>query len=40
MDLLMAIKQELGKLTFGFDIGIASGGWKALRQTRIVDLRG
>src|SRR5258706_408067 len=34
----MAIKHELGPLTFGFDIGIASVGWAVLCPTRIVDL--
>ncbi len=34
----MAIKHELGPLTFGFDIGIASVGWAVLAETRIVDL--
>ena len=27
-----------GKLTFGFDIGIASVGWAVLSEYRIVDL--
>ncbi|MCC7068820.1 MAG: type II CRISPR RNA-guided endonuclease Cas9 [Burkholderiales bacterium] len=30
--------ESLGPLTFGFDIGIASVGWAALSDTRIVDL--
>lgn len=34
----MQIKQNLGSLTFGFDIGIASVGWAVLNETRIVDL--
>ena len=34
----MASKHELGPLTFGFDIGIASVGWAVLAKTRIVDL--
>lgn len=34
----MAIKHEMGPLTFGFDIGIASVGWAVLAETRIVDL--
>jgi CRISPR-associated endonuclease Csn1 len=36
----MAGKSEidLGPLTFGFDIGIASVGWAVLSETRIVDL--
>lgn len=34
----MADKNELGPLTFGFDIGIASVGWAVLCPTRIVDL--
>ena len=34
----MASKHELGPLTFGFDIGIASVGWAVLGETRIVDL--
>ena len=29
---------NLGNLTFGFDIGIASVGWAVLNETRIVDL--
>ena len=29
---------NLGSLTFGFDIGIASVGWAVLNQTRIVAL--
>ena len=29
---------DLGSLTFGFDIGIASVGWAVLNQTRIVDV--
>jgi CRISPR-associated endonuclease Csn1 len=31
-------KKNLGPLTFGFDIGIASVGWAVLSPTRIVDL--
>lgn len=31
-------KQNLDKLTFGFDIGIASVGWAVLNEKRIVDL--
>ena len=31
-------QQNLGPLTFGFDIGIASVGWCVLGETRIVDL--
>lgn len=31
-------KQNFGKLTFGFDIGIASVGWAVLNEKRIVDL--
>lgn len=34
----MQSKQNLGSLTFGFDIGIASVGWAVLSETRIVDL--
>lgn len=34
----MQIKNNLGKLTFGFDIGIASVGWAVLNESRIVDL--
>ena len=34
----MPSKHELGPLTFGFDIGIASVGWAVLNATRIVDL--
>ena len=34
----MQSKQNLGQLTFGFDIGIASVGWAVLNETRIVDL--
>ena len=34
----MKNKQNFGKLTFGFDIGIASVGWAVLNETRIVDL--
>lgn len=34
----MQIKHNLGKLIFGFDIGIASVGWAVLGETRIVDL--
>ena len=34
----MPSKHELGPLTFGFDIGIASVGWAVLTETRIVDL--
>lgn len=34
----MPSKHELGPLTFGFDIGIASVGWAVLGQTQIVDL--
>jgi CRISPR-associated endonuclease Csn1 len=34
----MQSKQNLGQLTFGFDIGIASVGWAVLGETRIVDL--
>ena len=34
----MASKHELGSLTFGFDIGIASVGWAVLSPIRIVDL--
>ena len=35
----MASKQEnLGALTFGLDIGIASVGWAVLSENRIVDL--
>jgi CRISPR-associated endonuclease Csn1 len=34
----MQSKQNLGQLTFGFDIGIASVGWAVLAETRIVDL--
>ena len=34
----MQSKQNLGQLTFGFDIGIASVGWAVLSETRIVDL--
>lgn len=30
--------EELGPLTFGFDIGIASVGWAVLSEKRIVDL--
>ncbi|OHC70876.1 MAG: type II CRISPR RNA-guided endonuclease Cas9 [Rhodocyclales bacterium RIFCSPLOWO2_02_FULL_63_24] len=30
--------KDFGSLTFGFDIGIASVGWCALNETRIVDL--
>lgn len=30
--------QNLGPLTFGFDIGIASVGWAVLSENRIVDL--
>ena len=29
---------NLGNITFGFDIGIASVGWAVLNETRIVDL--
>jgi CRISPR-associated endonuclease Csn1 len=31
-------KENLGLLTFGFDIGIASVGWAVLNETRIVAL--
>lgn len=31
-------KRNFGKLTFGFDIGIASVGWAVLNENRIVDL--
>ena len=34
----MQSKHNLGQLTFGFDIGIASVGWAVLNETRIVDL--
>lgn len=34
----MNSNQNLGNLTFGFDIGIASVGWAVLNETRIVDL--
>lgn len=35
----MSSKQEnLGALTFGFDIGIASVGWAVLGENRIIDL--
>jgi len=34
----MQSKQNLGNLTFGFDIGIASVGWAVLNEHRIVDL--
>ena len=34
----MTSKHELGPLTFGFDIGIASVGWAVLNKTLIVDL--
>lgn len=34
----MQSKQNLGALTFGFDIGIASVGWAVLSESRIVDL--
>src|SRR3989338_5349760 len=35
----MTSKQEnLGALTFGLDIGIASVGWAVLNEKRIVDL--
>lgn len=34
----MASKHELGPLTFGFDIGIASVGWAVHSNARIVDL--
>ncbi len=34
----MNSNNNLGKLTFGFDIGIASVGWAVLNETRIVDL--
>ena len=30
--------KDLGALTFGLDIGIASVGWAVLRENRIVDL--
>jgi CRISPR-associated endonuclease Csn1 len=35
---IMQSKGNLGNLTFGFDIGIASVGWAVLNETRIVDL--
>lgn len=31
-------QEALGKLTFGFDIGIASVGWAVLNETRVVAL--
>ena len=34
----MQSKQNLGNLTFGFDIGIASVGWAVLNEKRIVDM--
>ncbi len=34
----MQSKQNFGRLTFGFDIGIASVGWAVLNEKRIVDL--
>jgi CRISPR-associated endonuclease Csn1 len=34
----MQSKQNLGALTLGFDIGIASVGWAVLSEQRIVDL--
>ncbi len=34
----MADKNDLGPLTFGFDIGIASVGWAVINDKRIVDL--
>lgn len=34
----MNSNKNFGKLTFGFDIGIASVGWAVLNETRIVDL--
>jgi CRISPR-associated endonuclease Csn1 len=34
----MQSKHNFGKLTFGFDIGIASVGWAVLNEKRIVDL--
>lgn len=34
----MNSNENLGQLTFGFDIGIASVGWAVLNETRIVDL--
>ncbi len=34
----MNSNENLGNLTFGFDIGIASVGWSVLNETRIVDL--